>query len=78
MIKLGELLGLIIELILYIVCYIWVILVYYLEVYLGIIWEVMGYLFIKVIEIYLKLFNIKKLDEINLSIIGYVKWFFEG
>lgn len=56
----------------------WATLAYYLEVHPGIIREAMGHSSIKVTETYLKPFNIKKLDETNLSIIGYAKRSFEG
>ena len=76
--KLGELLGLTTELTSYTARHTWATLAYYLEVHPGIIREAMGHSSIKVTETYLKPFNIKKLDETNLSIIGYVKRSFEG
>ena len=76
--KLGELLGLTTELTSYTARHTWATLAYYLEVHPGIIREAMGHSSIKVTETYLKPFNIKKLDETNLSIIGYAKRSFEG
>ena len=76
--KLGELLGLTTELTSYTARHTWATLAYYLEVHPGIIREAMGHSSIKVTETYLKPFNIKKLDETNLSLIGYAKRSFEG
>ena len=56
----------------------WATMAYYSEVHPGIISEAMGHSSITVTETYLKPFNIKKLDETNLSIIGYAKRSFEG
>lgn len=54
---------------LYMLCYIWVILVFYVGVNIGIICKVLGYFFIKVIEIYLKLFENEKVDIVNDELI---------